>query len=109
MNKIQIQSENSEFKAKEQLYALFYELTSEIKGKEIELDEEQYITNINAIKMPQLILKKYYLNTNKTPGRSRKSINLPATYTNFRKLKKSIRAHNHLFRSQREKSHQKML
>lgn len=47
--------ESNDFKSKEQLYSLFYELTSELKGKEIELDEEEYLDNIKTIKLSQLI------------------------------------------------------
>ena len=32
----------STFETKEDLYSLFYELLSEVKGQKIELDEEEY-------------------------------------------------------------------
>lgn len=54
-SRVQIPAENEEFKYKEQLYGLFYELTSEVKGKDIELEEEEYINNIQTIKFPKLI------------------------------------------------------
>lgn len=55
MSRVSISGGNEEFKCKEQLYALFYELTSEVKGKDIELEEDEYIKNICRIKLPQLI------------------------------------------------------
>lgn len=41
--------------SKELLYSLFYELTSEIKGKKIEIDEEVYQENIRITTIPQLV------------------------------------------------------
>ena len=42
-------------KSKESLYSLFYEITSEIKGEKIEIDEEEFQDNIKSISMSQLI------------------------------------------------------
>ena len=36
------------FETKEDLYSLFYELLSEVKGQKIELDEEEYEENVRA-------------------------------------------------------------
>ena len=41
---------NSEHKWKELLYNLFYEIKSEILGKKIEIEEEEYQENIRNIK-----------------------------------------------------------
>ena len=42
-------------KSKEELYNLFYEITKEIKGNKIEIDEDEFQENIKSIKMSQLI------------------------------------------------------
>jgi hypothetical protein len=42
-------------KSKENLYALFYEIISEIKGCKIEIEEEEFQENIESISMKQLI------------------------------------------------------
>ena len=42
-------------KSKEELYSLFYEITSEIKGDKIEIEEEEFQDNIKSISMTQLI------------------------------------------------------
>ena len=42
-------------KSKEELYSLFYEITSEIKGDKIEIEEEEFQDNIKSISMSQLI------------------------------------------------------
>ena len=47
--------ENSEHKWKELLYNLFYEIKSEILGKKIEIEEDEYQENIRNIKIPKLI------------------------------------------------------
>ena len=47
--------ENFEYKWKEQLYNLFYEIKSETIGTKIEIDEEEYQENINKISIPKLI------------------------------------------------------
>ena len=51
-------------KSKEELYSLFYEITSEIKGDKIEIEEEEFQDNIKSISMSQLIIFmirfKYY-------------------------------------------------
>ena len=47
--------ELKELKIKEKLYTLFYELTSEIKGKKIEIDEEEYEENIRTTSVFQII------------------------------------------------------
>lgn len=46
---------NNDYKQKEMLYTLFYELTSEIKGCKIEIDEDEYQENIRTINFTQLI------------------------------------------------------
>ena len=46
---------NSECKWKELLYNLFYEIKSEILGKRIEIDEDEYLDNIKKISIPKLI------------------------------------------------------
>ena len=46
---------NSDYHNKEMLYTLFYELTSEIKGCKIEIDEDEYQENIRTINFTQLI------------------------------------------------------
>ena len=48
-------------KSKEELYSLFYEITSEIKGDKIEIEEEEFQDNIKSISMTQLI--KYIHNS----------------------------------------------
>ena len=47
--------ENSEHKWKELLYNLFYEIKSEILGKKIEIEEEEYQENIRNIQIHKLI------------------------------------------------------
>ena len=47
--------ENKEIKIKEKLYTLFYELTSEIKGTKIEIDEDEYEENIRTTSAYQII------------------------------------------------------
>jgi hypothetical protein len=47
--------EKLEHKWKELLYNLFYEIKSEILGKKIEIEEEEYQENIRNIKIPKLI------------------------------------------------------
>ena len=42
-------------KSKEELYNLFYEITKEIKGNKVEIDEDEFQENIKSIKMSQLI------------------------------------------------------
>ena len=51
-------SNNLKMKSKENLYALFYEIISEIKGCKIEIEEEEFQENIQIISMNQLI---YYI------------------------------------------------
>ena len=46
-----------DFKSKEMLYSLFYEITSEIKGCKIEIDEDEFKENIKNIKLNLYILK----------------------------------------------------
>ena len=46
---------NSEYKWKELLYNLFYEIKSEILGKKIEIEEEEYQENIRIITIPKLV------------------------------------------------------
>ena len=48
-------SNNLKMKSKENLYALFYEIISEIKGCKIEIEEEEFQENIESISMKQLI------------------------------------------------------
>ena len=45
----------NEYKVKEKLYTLFYELTSEIKGTKIEIDEDEYEENIRTTSAFQII------------------------------------------------------
>ena len=47
--------ELKEYKIKEKLYTLFYELTSEIKEKKIEMDEDEYEENIRTTSVFQII------------------------------------------------------
>ncbi len=49
------ENEYNEYKVKEKLYTLFYELTSEIKGTKIEIDEEDYEENIRTTNVFQII------------------------------------------------------
>ena len=46
---------DNKLKTKEDLYTLFYEIISEIKGCKIEMDEEEFQENIQLITMDQLI------------------------------------------------------
>ena len=55
MTEIESTISNSDYKHKEMLYTLFYELTSEIKGCKIEIDEDEYQENIRTINFTQLI------------------------------------------------------
>jgi hypothetical protein len=49
-------SESSpDYIAKDNLYSLYYELTSEIKGQKIELDEEEYEDNLRATPLNQIV------------------------------------------------------
>ena len=52
------EKKNDKLKSKEDLYTLFYEIISEIKGCKIEMDEEEFQENIQIISMNQLI---YYI------------------------------------------------
>ncbi len=68
--------ELKEYKIKEKLYTLFYELTSEIKEKKIEMDEDEYEENIRTTSVFQIIeyiyqaiqilIKKYKRENTKT-------------------------------------------
>jgi hypothetical protein len=49
------EKKNDKLKSKEDLYTLFYEIISEIKGCKIEMDEEEFQENIQLITMDQLI------------------------------------------------------
>ena len=49
------ENKNSEHNWKELLYNLFYEIKSEILGKKIEIEEDEYQENINIITIPKLI------------------------------------------------------
>ena len=49
------ENEYNEYKVKEKLYTLFYELTSEIKGTKIEIDEDDYEENIRTTNVFQII------------------------------------------------------
>ena len=51
-------SRSIDYKHKELLYNLFYQLTSEIKGCKIEIDEDEYQQNIRTIQYNKLI---YYV------------------------------------------------
>ena len=57
MNDLSIEKvyKDNEYKWKELLYTLFYEIKSEILGCKIELDEEEYQENIRTITIPELI------------------------------------------------------
>ena len=46
---------NYEHQCKELLYNLFYEIKSEILGKKIEIDEDEYQENVTRITIPKLI------------------------------------------------------
>ena len=50
-----ISPNENEYKVKEKLYTLFYELTSEIKGTKIEIDEDDYEENIRTTNVFQII------------------------------------------------------
>ena len=43
------EKKNDKLKSKEDLYTLFYEIISEIKGCKIEMDEEEFQENIQLI------------------------------------------------------------
>ena len=47
--------QKKEYKWKELLYNLFYEIKSEILNSKIEIEEEEYQENINSITIPQLV------------------------------------------------------
>ena len=51
---------DNKLKTKEDLYTLFYEIISEIKGCKIEMDEEEFQENIQLITMDNLhfVIKK---------------------------------------------------
>ena len=53
--KIDNNKSNKDFKSKEIFYFLFYEITSEIKGCKIEIDEDEFKENIKNINFEQLI------------------------------------------------------
>ena len=55
MSKSDTESNKLDLKGKELVYSLFYEITSEIKGEKIEIDEEEFQDNIKSISMSQLI------------------------------------------------------
>ena len=55
MTQIESTVSNSDYIQKEMLYTLFYELTSEIKGCKIEIDEDEYQENIRTITFTQLV------------------------------------------------------
>ena len=46
---------SKEHKWKELLYELFYEIKSEILGKKIEIEEDEYQDNVRAITIPKLV------------------------------------------------------
>ncbi|MCQ2818068.1 MAG: hypothetical protein MJ252_12450 [archaeon] len=48
-------SAEKEYKIKEQLYSLYFELLSEIKGEKIEIDEEEYAEKVTSSTIEQLI------------------------------------------------------
>ena len=45
---------SQDYAAKDNLYSLYYELTSEIKGEKIELDEEEYEENLRNTSLNQI-------------------------------------------------------
>ena len=47
---------NTEYKWKELLYNLFYEIKSEILGAKIEIEEDEYQENIRNITIPKLVV-----------------------------------------------------
>ena len=55
MTEIDSTISNSDYHNKEMLYTLFYELTSEIKGCKIEIDEDEYQENIRTVNFTQLV------------------------------------------------------
>ena len=55
MTQIESTVSNSDYIQKEMLYTLFYELTREIKGCKIEIDEDEYQENIRTITFTQLV------------------------------------------------------
>ena len=67
----------STFETKEDLYSLFYELLSEVKGQKIELDEEEYEENVRSTPINQItkyiretirmLLKKFAKEQQSTP------------------------------------------
>ena len=67
----------STFETKEDLYSLFYELLSEVKGQKIELDEEEYEENVRSTPINQItkyiretirmLLKKFTKEQQSTP------------------------------------------
>ena len=46
---------SNEYKWKDLLYELFYEIKSEILGCKIEIDEEEYQENVRDITIPKLV------------------------------------------------------
>ena len=54
-NSMTEEKNNNEHKWKELLYNLFYEIKSEILGKKIEIEEDEYQENIRNITIPKLI------------------------------------------------------
>lgn len=50
-----IERENSNFEEKRLLYTLFYDITSEIRAKKIEIEKDDFEENINLTTFPQLI------------------------------------------------------
>ena len=55
MSKSDTESNKLDLKGKELVYSLFYEITSEIKGCKIEIDEEEFEENLRTISWDQLI------------------------------------------------------
>lgn len=52
---VMTEKQNSNFEEKRLLYILFYDLTSEIRAKKIEIEKDDFEENINLITFPQLI------------------------------------------------------
>ena len=48
------QLNSEDYIAKDNLYSLYYELTSEIKGEKIEIDEEEYESNLRTTSFNQI-------------------------------------------------------
>ena len=47
--------EEKDYKVKEQLYSLYFELSSEIKGKKIEIEEDEYAEKVSTTPIEQII------------------------------------------------------